>query len=234
MEKYALVSELGLVPYKDAWELQKALHSLRVEDTIPDTLLLLEHPPVITKGRKPGGETNLLIPPLTLKTKGIDYFEVERGGDVTFHGPGQLVGYLIFKLQSSLSGIRPFVKKIENAIINALAEFGIEAGHDPRYTGVFVGNDKITAIGIAVKRWTSFHGFALNVNTDLSYFDLIVPCGIRDRGVTSMEKILKTKVPIEDVMDAVKSSFSKEFGLRFTAVSFSELEALVKSFKGVE
>lgn len=232
MEKVALVAQLGLVPYQEAWELQKNLYSLRVEDMIPDVLLLLEHPPVITKGRKPG-KSNLLFSQGYLRSKGIEYFEVERGGDVTFHGPGQLVGYVIFKLHPSLSGIRPFVKKIENAVILALKEFGIEAIHDPRYTGVFVGSDKITAIGIAVKKWTSFHGFALNVNTDLSYFDLIVPCGIRDRGVTSMAKILRREVSMSDVIEAIKMSFSKEFGLRFSSVSGLELKELVNSFKGV-
>lgn len=233
MEKIALVTELGLVPYQDAWELQKNLHSLRVEDMIPDVLLLLEHPPVITKGRKPG-KSNLLISEDYLRLKGIEFFEVERGGDVTFHGPGQLVGYVIFKLPPSLSGIRPFVKKIENAVILVLKDFGIEARHDPKYTGVFVGNDKITAIGIAVKKWTSFHGFALNVNTDLSYFDLIVPCGIRDRGVTSMAKVLKREISMSDVIEAVKTSFSKEFGMRFSSVSSLELKELVNSFKGVK
>lgn len=233
MGKITLVSELGLIPYREAWDLQKILHSLRVEDLIPDVLLLLEHPPVITKGRKPG-KSNLLLPEENLRLKGVEYFEVERGGDVTFHGPGQLVGYLIFKLNPTLSGIRPFVKKIEKAIILALEQFGIKAKHDRQYTGVFVGSDKITAIGIAVRKWTSFHGFALNVNTDLSYFNLIVPCGIRNRGVTSMKQVLKRSIPMSDVIDAVKNSFSREFDLKLTPITPLEITELTKSSKGLK
>jgi len=222
MKPEGWVIDLGRMPYKEAWDLQKQVHTLRVQDQIPDTLLLVEHPPVITRGRTPGA-LHVRVPFPLLKARGIEFYEVERGGDVTFHGPGQLVGYPIFRISNHLAGIRPFVRTIESALIEALRQFGIQAHRDPEYTGVFVGLNKIVAIGIAVKKWVAFHGFALNVHTDLRYFDLIVPCGIVDRGVTSMEKELQRSVPLDEVKPVVVNAFEKVFGQSLKPRSLQDL-----------
>lgn len=209
-----LLIDLGLMGYKQALEHQHELHRRRVEGQIPDTLILVEHPPVITIG-KSGRDLNILISEEALRGRGIELYRVERGGDATFHGPGQLVGYPIFEIRSGLAGVRPLVEGIEAALIRALRGFGIDARAEPGYIGVWVGGEKIAAIGIAVKRWVSFHGFALNVTTDLSYFRLIVPCGLKDRSVTSIEKVLGRRVPISDVKLSVVEGFEAVFGLRF-------------------
>ncbi len=236
MKTTGWVVDLGRMPYPEAWILQKRVHAQRVEGKIPDTLLLVEHPPVVTRGRTPGA-LHLRVPLPHLKAQGIEFYEVERGGDVTFHGPGQLVGYPIFQIPRRLAGIRPFVRALETALIQALQSFGIPAHTDPKYTGVFVGPHKIVAIGIAVRRWVAFHGFALNVHTDLRYFDLIVPCGITDRGVTSMERELKRPIRLDEVKPAVVRAFESVFHLTLKAVPLSvlqqRLEAAEVSTSGV-
>ena len=196
--------------YKEVWELQKLVHQKRVENKISDTLILVEHNPVITMG-KSGKKDNLLIPTKLLKEKGIEFYNIERGGDVTYHGPGQLVGYPIFNIRDGLTGIKPFIEKIEDVIIATLDEFNIKGEKKEKLIGVWTKEGKICSIGIAVKQWISFHGFALNVNTDLSHFDYIVPCGLKDVAMTSMQKILHRTIPLDDVKDSIIKNFGRLF-----------------------
>lgn len=204
------ILDLGHRDYKEVWELQKIIHQKRVDGIIANTLLLVEHNPVITMG-KSGNENNLLIPFNVLKEEGISYYHIERGGDVTYHGPGQLVGYPIFNVRDGLAGIHPFIERIEDTIIATISEFGIKGEKREKLIGVWANGGKLCSIGIAVKRWVSFHGFALNVNTDLNYFDLMIPCGLKNIKMTSMQKILNRKVPMEDV----KKIAIKNFGILF-------------------
>ncbi len=201
------VIDLGQKDYKEVWDLQKEIHKKRVENKIDNTLLLVEHMPVMTMG-KSGKAGNLLFTPDALKAKGISYYEIERGGDVTYHGPGQLVGYPIFNVKQGLAGIRPFVNKMEDAIIRSLADFDIRAEKKEKMIGVWACGKKICSIGIAVKRWVSFHGFALNVNTNLEHFNLIIPCGLKNVTMTSMQEILRKKIEFNDVKKSIIESFS--------------------------
>jgi lipoyl(octanoyl) transferase len=206
------VRTLGLVPYADGLELQRRLVEQRRAGEIPDQLLLLEHPPVITLGVKArAGTPHLLATPAALQAQGVELFESGRGGDVTYHGPGQLVGYPILDLNPDRRDVHRYVRDIEEVMIRAVAAFGITAERAAGLTGAWVGPNKIAAIGVRISRWITSHGFALNVNTDLSHFNLIVPCGISDRGVTSIERQLGRKVPMEEAKMAVASAFSTVF-----------------------
>ncbi len=205
------VLDLGLRNYKEVWDLQKELHSKRVAEEIPDTLILVEHNPVVTLGRS-GKDENIKVPAKFLKEKGIELYHIERGGDVTFHGPGQLVGYPVFNIKKGLAGIRPFIEKIEDAIIATLGDFKISAGKKEKMIGVWVGEKKICSIGVAIKQWVSFHGFALNVNNDLKYFDLINPCGFKEIKMTSMQEILKYMVEMDGVKKTIIKNFIGIFG----------------------
>lgn len=204
------VIDLGQKDYKEVWDLQKIIHQKRVEKEITDTLLLVEHNPVITMG-KSGKQNNLLIPFKLLEEKGIAYYQIERGGDVTYHGLGQVVGYPIINIKEGLIGIRPFIERLENVIIATLVEFGIKGEKKEKMIGVWTETGKICSIGVAVKRWVSFHGFAFNVNTNLKHFDLIVPCGLKNVTMTSMQKILNKEISL----DRVKKSIIKNFGVIF-------------------
>ena len=204
------ILDLGQKDYKEVWDLQKVIHKKRMENKIADTFILVEHNPVITMG-KSGREKNLLIPFKFLENKGIAYYQIERGGDVTYHGPGQLVGYPIFNIKEGLIGIKPFIEKIEDVIISTLAEFDIKGEKKEKMIGVWSQKGKICSIGIAVQRWVSYHGFAFNVNTDLKYFDYIVPCGLKDVAMTSIQEILKKEIS----MDEVKKIIIKNFGILF-------------------
>ena len=204
------VVDLGQKDYKEVWDIQKLIHEKRVQDKLCNTLLLVEHNPVITMG-KSGKNTNLLLSPRMLEQKRIAYYEIERGGDVTFHGPGQLVGYPIFNVKKGLAGIRPFVNKMEHAIIQTLAKFGISGEKREKMIGVWAEEKKICSIGIAVKRWVSFHGFALNVNTNLDHFDLIVPCGLKNVTMTSMQEIIQGEVSMDKVKHSIIDSFNSVF-----------------------
>ncbi len=187
MARRGFLVNLGLVDYARCLDLQRCLWELRVRDEIPDTLVLVEHRPVVTLGRSARTE-NVLVPAAELARLGIALHRVERGGDVTFHGPGQVVGYPIFKLDAGLACVRPFVNKLERALIAAVAQLGITARSRPGLTGVWVEERKLASIGIAVKRWVTMHGFALNVTTDLSCFRLINPCGMATVQMTSVEQ----------------------------------------------
>jgi lipoate-protein ligase B len=201
------VLRLGKVGYGAAVEIQLRLLEARRAGEVPDTLLLLEHPPVITCGRGTRAG-HILADEAVLARRGVELCETARGGDVTFHGPGQLVGYPIFDLQAEGRNVHRFLRRLEEALILALSAFGIDAGRIPGLTGVWVGNDKIAAIGIGVKRWVTYHGFALNVDMDLSYFDLIVPCGLAGRGVTSMARLMGASVPMDQVTQAVVTAMA--------------------------
>ena len=204
------VLNLGKRDYKEVWDLQKTIHRKRVDKEIPNTLILVEHNPVITMG-KSGRQGNILFPVDSLQARNVEYYEIERGGDVTFHGPGQLVGYPIFNVREGLAGIKPFIEGIEDAIIATVSDFGIDAYKRERFIGVWTDKGKICSIGIAVKRWVSFHGFALNVSTDLEYFDLIVPCGLRNVEMTSMQRILGRDVSMDKVRKNTTEQFSNIF-----------------------
>ncbi len=205
------VHRLGRVGYRQAWALQRQLLAARRQGRISDTLVLLSHPPVITMGR--GGRPEHLVGSLReLSGRGVEFVETDRGGDVTFHGPGQVVGYAIVDLTQRKRDLHRYLRDIEEVIVRAVAEFGIDAGRVPGLTGVWVGDAKLAAIGVRVSRWITHHGFALNVDTDLSYFDLIVPCGITDKRVTSMKKLLGRDIDRDVVEDALARSFSRVFG----------------------
>jgi len=197
---------------------------------LPNVLFLTEHPPVYTFG-KSGHPENLLLPESEIRRRGIELFWADRGGDITFHGPGQLVGYPIFDLHDFYLDVGRFLREVEEGIIRALAAFSIDAGRIPGLTGVWVGEKKIAAIGIKLSRWVTKHGFALNVNTDLGYFQYIVPCGIADKPVTSMQALLGEAVPMHAVIEALMQSFSQVFDLEFETKQIVELLETVTVWK---
>ena len=201
----------GLVPYAEAWDLQRELVKLRKRDEIPDTLLLLEHPPVFTVGRAARDASNLGAGEAYLRSLGAEVFWSDRGGDATFHGPGQLVGYPILRLRER--DTHGYLRRLEGVVIGSLGDYGLEGWHHPEYTGVWVGERKISAIGVKFSSgWITSHGFALNVSTDLSWFDRITPCGIREYGVTSLVRELGREVPMADVEQKVVERFREKFG----------------------
>jgi lipoyl(octanoyl) transferase len=200
----------GLVPYAEAWELQRELVRLRKNDAVPDTLVLLEHPPVYTVGRAARDASNLGAGEGYLRSLGAEVFWSDRGGDATFHGPGQLVGYPILLLRDR--DTHGYLRRLEGVLIRALADYGLEGRHHPEYTGVWVGEKKVAAIGVKFSSgWITSHGFALNVSTDLSWFDRITPCGIREYGVTSLERELGCKVAMPEVERKIITRFRETF-----------------------
>lgn len=215
---------LGRLPYGEALELQRSIARDRISGTIPqDVLLLLEHPPVVTLGRG-AKEKNLVSSPEFLQSKGVELFEVERGGDVTFHGPGQLVGYPIIDLKRHREDLHWYLRKIEEALINTLADFGIPGERNTAFTGVWTRGRKIASIGVHARDWVTWHGFALNVTTDLSFFDLIVPCGIDGVVMTSIARELGLEgVDAQDVRDRVTAKFADAFDLTAVVTSRAAL-----------
>ncbi|HKS95166.1 MAG TPA: lipoyl(octanoyl) transferase LipB [Terriglobia bacterium] len=207
-----IVEQLDLVPYADALRLQQERVRERKAGTIPDTLLLLEHPHVYTLGRNARRE-HLLVSPARLAEMDAELFETDRGGDITYHGPGQLVGYPIFDLTEHRRDLGWYMRSLEEVFIGVARDFGIRAERVSGAAGVWVGNNKLVAMGIHVSRWITSHGFAFNVNTNLAYFDSIVPCGLHDRGVTSFEKLLGRRVEMNAVIDRVVEHFGAVFGL---------------------
>ncbi len=192
---------MGRIGYAPMLALQEARHAAVLADTEPDTLFLLEHDPVVTLGKNSGldGFDNLRRTPQELAAMGIELHRSSRGGDVTYHGPGQVVGYPIVKLRDGEKDIRRFIWNLEEALIATCADYGVDATRVEGLRGVWVGNDKVAAIGVRVARWTTMHGFALNVGTNLAHFETIVPCGIHGRGVTSLEALLDRKVALAEV-----------------------------------
>jgi len=202
--------DLGLIDYGKAWDLQHRLWERRVKGELPDLLLFLEHPHVITLGRR-GNRTHLMTSPEALEALNVPVFHVERGGDVTYHGPGQMVVYPIFDLKEYGYRLLHFVEQLEEVIIRSLKDFGIDGGRDPLNRGVWVDKKKIASVGVAIKRWVSFHGIALNYETDLKYFDLMNPCGLEGIKMTSMAKILGKGISREKLLEKMYFHFRELF-----------------------
>jgi lipoyl(octanoyl) transferase len=209
------IRRLGLVPYADGLELQRRLVEDRKADRIPDTLLLLQHPHVLTIGVKKDGRSHILALPDRLSALGVDVFETGRGGDVTYHGPGQLVGYPIVDLNPDRRDVHRYVRDLEEVMIRVCADYGLEAGRVSGFSGAWIksdsGDEKIGAIGVRISRWVTSHGFAFNVTTDIDFFKLIVPCGIADKGVTSLESKLGRAPAMSEVQDRFVEQFAAVF-----------------------
>jgi lipoyl(octanoyl) transferase len=206
------IRRLGMVPYGEGLVLQQALVEDRRANRIPDTLLLLQHPHVLTLGvKRDAARAHVVASPAMLASSGVDVFEAGRGGDVTYHGPGQLVAYPILDLRPDRQDVHRYVRDLEEVMIRLCGEYGLAAGRIPALTGTWVGDRKIGAIGIRISRWITSHGVAFNVSTDLSRFDLIVPCGIRDKGVTSLERELGRAVGMDEVEERFSARFSDVF-----------------------
>jgi lipoate-protein ligase B len=204
------VVNLGLTEYSAVWELQQALLNQRCTGTVGDVLLLNEHHHVYTLG-KSSDANHVLASDEQLSDHGVKVYHIDRGGDVTYHGPGQLVGYPILNLYELHCDVHQYLRKLEEVIIRTLSTFGINGHRDEGFTGVWVGNDKIAAIGVKVSHGITMHGFALNVNTDLSYFDQIIPCGIFHKGVTSIQQVLGRTIGIDEVSDRITDAFGEVF-----------------------
>ncbi|MEA1964475.1 MAG: lipoyl(octanoyl) transferase LipB [Candidatus Aerophobetes bacterium] len=226
------ILNLGLRDYSGVYNLQKKLVNKRMKGEIPDVLILNEHNPVFTIGRK-GGKGNILVSEEELKKRGIKIYEIDRGGDVIYHGPGQLVGYPIIDLKSKGKDIHLYLRNLEEVIIRLLKDYGVRSKRIEGYTGVWVGNEKIAAIGIGVKRWISFHGFCLNVNPNFSYFNMINPCGIKDREMTSLERLTnfednrKGEVKLAELTDNFIKHFGEVFSLEM--INKTSLASLLSS-----
>jgi len=201
------------MPYAYALALQRSLVEERRAGRIDDTLLLVEHPHVLTLGvRGDGGRSHILVTPEALASRGVEVHETGRGGDITYHGPGQIVGYPIIDLKPDRCDVHRYVRDLEEVLIRTAAGYGLVGERVEGLTGVWVGREKLAAIGVRIARWITSHGFAFNVGTDLEYFDLIVPCGIADRGVTSLERLLGRTVDRQEVEEQIVANFSQVFG----------------------
>ena len=206
------VRRLGVVPYREALALQRTLVEERRSNRIPDTLLLLQHPPVITLGvRGDGGRSHIVASPDRLTELGVEVSETGRGGDVTYHGPGQIVGYPVVDLRPDRCDVHRYVRDLEEVMIRTCADYGVNAARIAGLTGAWVGSEKIGAIGVRISRWITSHGFAFNVSTDLDHVDLIVPCGISNLGVTSLARLLNREVANAAVEDALIQHFASVF-----------------------
>jgi lipoyl(octanoyl) transferase len=221
------VIDLGRTRYAEAWDLQQRLWDLRHRGLTGDLLLFTEHEHVYTIG-KGGDENHLLANDEELSKTGAEMFRIDRGGDVTYHGPGQIVGYPILDLNDSVPDIHRYLRNLEEVIILALRDFRIEGGREEGMTGVWVGGNKVAALGVKVSRWVTMHGFALNVNTDLSRFDRIIPCGIFHKGVTSLERLLGHPVELSEVRTRLAAAFGGVFGTDMKPASLSELKKLLQ------
>jgi lipoyl(octanoyl) transferase len=216
--------DLGLIDYKKAWDLQKEFFVLRYKKLIPDLLLLLEHPHTYTLGRT-ADTAHLIGSKEYLSENKISVYDIDRGGDITYHGPGQIVGYPIIDLNDWYKDTHKYLRGLEEVIIKTCAEYGITGERDPEHTGVWVGNRKIAAIGIKVSRWITMHGFAFNINSDLSFFGGIIPCGISDKGVTSMLEETGQETNISEVKSKLVRNFKEFFG--YDSVKIREKEELL-------
>ena len=212
-ERILWIADLGLRPYSEIWSLQEDLVALRQRGSVPDLLLLVEHEPVFTLG-KGGRQDHILISSQEMARRGISVHRVDRGGDVTFHGPGQMVAYPILDLSAHGKDVHLYCRQLEEVGLQILSDYGLTGKRVPRLTGVWVGEDKIMAIGVGVKKWISYHGLAFNVNTDLDCFRLIHPCGIKDRGVTSLAHLLRREIPMEEVKETLLHHFASLFATR--------------------
>jgi lipoyl(octanoyl) transferase len=218
----AINIDLGFQDFKECWTLQQRIHRARKEEILPDCLLLVEHPHVLTLGRG-GKKENILVSEALLHERGITCLSIERGGDVVYHGPGQLVGYPIFSLKKGGIGIVDFVWRLEEVMIRILKDYGINGQRNERNRGVWVGKDKVGFVGIAIRGGISFHGFALNVNLDLSFFELIQPCGLKGVKATSMKALLGREINLEGVKESAISHFQKIFNISMQTVKIRDL-----------
>jgi lipoyl(octanoyl) transferase len=222
------IVDLGLIGYSEAWDLQKRLVAARKAGAIEDVLLFCEHPHVITLGRN-GKREHLLASEHVLRQKGVEFFETSRGGDITYHGPGQIVGYPILNLGAIRRDVVWYVRMLEEAMIRASAEFEIAAERVVGKTGIWVQpertEEKLAAIGVHISRWVTSHGFAYNVSTDLRFFDLIVPCGIADRKATSLEKLLGRNIATGEVAPRIARHLGELFGLEMRVATKKDLLA---------
>lgn len=231
------IINLKIEPYKKIWDFQKKLYRLRLNDLIDDTLILLEHPHTYTLG-KSADINHLLASSENLSRDEIDVFEIDRGGDITYHGPGQIVGYPIIKLNDLYEDVHRYLRELEELIIRTLAESQVAAVRDNDYTGVWVNKNKIAAIGIKVSRWITMHGFAFNINTDLSFFEKIIPCGIFEKGVTSLAQESGTKIDLENVKEVIIKHFCEIFKYNdvkfYRSIDEIEKELLSIELEGVQ
>lgn len=217
-----LHANIKLTHFKDAWEKQKTIHNSKRSKSQTDVILSTEHFPVYTLG-KSGERDHLLINENELNKRKIEYFEIDRGGDITYHGPGQLVVYPIFDLNNYYKDIHRFLRDLEESVIMTLDHYGIEGSREEEFTGVWVGDEKICAIGIKVSGWITMHGLALNVNNELTNFGSIIPCGIFHKGVTSISRILNTEIDIGEVSRILIENMGKVFGFEAEEISGEEL-----------
>ncbi len=220
--KDCLAVRLGSVDYAEALKLQMEICRLKSLGFERDVILLLEHPPTITVGRN-GNRRHLLVSEDELAARNVSLFEVDRGGDITFHGPGQLVGYLLMKLEVGERDVHRFMRNLEESLMRLLAGYGIDTTRQDKYTGVWTRQGKIAAMGIHISRWITRHGFALNVNTDLNFFNMIVPCGIADKGVVSMESLLSGPCDLWSIAENYAMEFGHVFRRNIIMTSESEL-----------
>lgn len=202
--------DIDTIDYKEAWDLQKEIFSKRVSGEVGDYLFLLEHPNTYTLG-KTAHKENLKGSDKYLKENNISVYDIDRGGDITYHGPGQIVGYPILDLNNWSKDTHKYLRALEEVIINTCKDFGLNCERNPKHTGVWIGEKKIAAIGIKVSRWITMHGFAFNVNTDLNLFEGIIPCGIQDKAVTSLSRELGTEIKISEVKEKLLKSFIEVF-----------------------
>jgi lipoyl(octanoyl) transferase len=215
--------DLGLRSYREVWELQHRLHEAVCQGSEPNTWVVVEHSPVVTMGRQAKRE-NVLFSPGELARRGVDFIAIERGGDVTYHGPGQLVVYPILKLER-FREVVPLVRSLEGAVIDACARFGVAAERWSSHAGVWVGRNQICAIGLAIQRMASFHGLALNVSTELEYDRLITPCGLRDRGITSLSAETGRAVNLDDAKHVLLEELARTFDINFSSSEQQLVEA---------
>jgi len=222
MTNRGYIIDLGLMEYKKAWDLQHQLWSRRVEEALPDLLLFLEHPHVITLGRR-GNRSHLLASPEVLEEMKIPVYHVERGGDVTYHGPGQMVVYPILDLKEYGYRLIRYIGQLEEIILRVLKDFGIEGRRDPLNRGVWVDEEKIASVGVAIKRWVSFHGFSLNYETDLKYFELINPCGLEGKKMITMAKILGQRISRDELIERIGFHFRRIFEMYLEEKNIEEV-----------
>ncbi|MBS1271834.1 MAG: Octanoyltransferase [Candidatus Marinimicrobia bacterium] len=215
MTKTVIYEWLGRQPYQPVWDYQKELLARRVNGEIGDRLLFVEHEPTYTLG-KAGDENHLLADDRELRAKHAEYVPIDRGGDITFHGPGQLVGYPILDLHNYKKDVHWYLRQLEETILRTLSEYDISGVRNEEYTGVWVGDEKVAAIGVKVSRWVTMHGFALNVTTNLDWFGRIIPCGIFHKGVCSLKTLLSEAPPIEEVRKIYTEKFAEVFGCEIT------------------
>ena len=218
--------DLDFIDYKEAWDLQKEVLTLRSDGKVNDVLFLLEHPHTYTLG-KVADKSNLISSKEYLEKNKISVYDIDRGGDITYHGPGQIVGYPIIDLKSWVMDTHKYLRALEEVIIQTCAEYGVKGTRNPKYTGVWIEDRKIAAIGIKVSRWITMHGFAFNINTDLDLFNGIIPCGISDKEVTSLSKEINKDISISEVKEKLVNNFKSIFEYKeLSAITREELLAV--------